>query len=43
MVFVDEEFLHKNITNKDLYVDYGAMADIQEDAVKKYGDLITLN
>ena len=43
VVFVDEEFLHKNTTNKDVYVDYSAMADIQEDAVKKYGDLTTLN
>ena len=43
VVFVYEEFLHKNMANKDVYVDYGAMAGIQEDAVKKYGDLTTLN
>ena len=26
--FVEEEFLHKKISNKYVYVDYGAMADI---------------
>ena len=41
-VFVEEEFLHKKISNKDVHVDYGAMADIPEDAVKQYGDLTAL-
>ena len=30
-VFVDEKFLH-NKNNKDVYVDYGAIEDIPEDA-----------
>ena len=42
VIFVEEEFLHKNICNKDVYMDYGAMADIPEDAVKQYGDLTAL-
>ena len=37
VAFVEEEFLHRKISNKDVYVDYGAMADIPEDAVKQYG------
>ena len=36
MVFVEEEFLHKKISNKDVYVDHSAMANIPEDAVKQY-------
>ena len=28
----NEEFLHKKINNKDVYVDYGATEDIPEDA-----------
>ena len=27
----DEEFLQKNINNKDVYVDYGSTEDIPED------------
>ena len=42
VLFVEEEFLQTNISNKDVYVDYGAMADIPEDAVKQYGDLTAL-
>ena len=42
VVFVQEEFLHKKLSNKDVYVDYGAMADIPEDAVKQYGYLTAL-
>ena len=42
VVFVQEEFLHKKLINKDVYVDYGAMADIPEDAVKQYGYLTAL-
>ena len=34
VVFVKKEFLHKKISKKDVYVDYGAMADIPQDAVK---------
>ena len=42
VVFVEEEFLLKKIGNRDVYVDYGAMTDIPEDAVKQYGDLTAL-
>ena len=42
VVFFEEEFLHKKIRNKDVYVDYSAMADIPEDAVKHHGDWIAL-
>ena len=28
----DKEFLHKNINNRDVYVDYGSAEDIPEDA-----------
>ena len=28
----DEEFLYKNINNRDIYVDYGSTEDIPEDA-----------
>ena len=42
MVFVEKEFLHKKISKKDVYVDYGATADIPQDAVKQYGDLTAL-
>ena len=31
-VVTDEEFLHKNLNNKDVYVDYGSTEDITEDA-----------
>ena len=30
MDFTDEEFLHKTIKNKDIYVDYGTTEDIPE-------------
>ena len=39
VVFVEEEFLYKKISKKDVYVDYGATADIPQFAVKQYGDL----
>ena len=31
-VVPDEEFLHTEINNKDVYVDYGATEDMPEDA-----------
>ena len=34
VVFVKEEFLQKKISNKNVHVDYGAMADIPYNAVK---------
>ena len=34
VVFVEEEFLYKKISKKDIYVDYGATADITQLAVK---------
>ena len=40
--FVEEEFLYKKISKKDVYVDYGATADISQVAVKQYGDLTAL-
>ena len=42
--FTVEEFLHKKIKNKDLYVDYGASEDIPEDvcSLRQYGDVTTL-
>ena len=45
MDFTVDEFLHKNINNKDVYVDDGATEDIPEDAcnLKQYGDLTVLN
>ena len=44
MAFVNEELMHKKISNKDIYADYGAMADIPipKDAVKQYGYLTEL-
>ena len=39
MVFVEEVFLYKKISKKDVYVDCGATADIPQVAVKQYGDL----
>ena len=42
MVFVEEEFLYKKISKKDVYVDYCATAVIPEVAVKQYGDLTAL-
>ena len=41
-MFVEEEFLCKKISKKGVYVDYGAMPDIPEDAVKQYRDLTAL-
>ena len=42
VVFVKKEFLHKKISKKDVYVDYGAMADIPQDAVNQYDNLRAL-
>ena len=42
LVFVDEEFLYKRITNKDVYVNNCAIADIPTDSVEQYGDSTTL-
>ena len=42
MVLVEEEFLYKKISKKDVYVDYGATAVISQVALKQYGDLTTL-
>ena len=42
VVFVEEEFLYKMMSKKDIYVDYGAMAVIPQVAVKQYGDLTAL-
>ena len=39
VVFVEQEFLYKKISKKDVY---GATADIRQDAVKQYGDLTAL-
>ena len=33
VVFFEEVFLHKKISNKDVYVDYDTMANIPKDAV----------
>ena len=35
MAFVEEEFLYKKISKKDVYVDYGATADISQVAVRQ--------
>ena len=44
MDFIDEGFLHKKIIIKDVYVDYGTIEDILEDACSLwlYGDLTAL-
>ena len=42
VVFDEEEFLHKKISNKHVYVDYGVIADIPEDTVNQYGELTIL-
>ena len=34
VVFVEEEFLYKKISKKDVYMDYGATTDIPQVAVK---------
>ena len=42
--FNDEEFQHKEINNKNVYMDYGATEDIPEYAynIRKYGGLTAL-
>ena len=35
VVFIEEGFLYKKISKKDVYVKYGATADIPQDAVKE--------
>ena len=42
MVFVEEEFLYKKISKKDVYVDYGDTAVIPQVTVKQYGGLTAL-
>ena len=42
MVFIEEEFLYKKISKKDVYVDHGATAVIPQVAVKQYGDMTAL-
>ena len=42
MVFVEEEFLYKKISKKDVYVDYGSTVVIPQVAVKQYGDFTAL-
>ena len=42
VVFVQEKFLYKKISKKDVYVDYGATVDIPQVTVNQYGDLIAL-
>ena len=39
VVFLEEELLYKKISKKDVYEDYGATADIPQDAVKQYREL----
>ena len=39
VAFVEEEFLHQKISKKDVYVDYGATADIPQVAVKQYMEI----
>ena len=38
----EEELLYDKISKKDVYVDYGATADISQDADKQYGNLTAL-
>ena len=42
MAFVEEEFLYKKLSKKDVYVDYASTADMAEDAVEQYQDLTLL-
>ena len=42
VVFLEEELLYKKISKKDVYVDYGATADIPQHAVKQYRELTAL-
>ena len=42
VVFLEEELLCDKISKKDVYVDYGATADISQDADKQYGNLTAL-
>ena len=37
--FVEEEFLYKKISKKDVYVDYGATANISQVAVKLFMEI----
>ena len=39
VILVEEEFLYKKIRKKDVYVDYGATADIPQVAVKQYMEI----
>ena len=39
VVFVEKEFLYKKISKEDLYVDYGATADIPQVPVKQYMEI----
>ena len=43
--FTDEEFLHKKINNKDVYMDYDTTEDISEDtcSLSQYEDLTALD
>lgn len=42
---LDKYFLHKNINNRNVYVDFGSTKYIPQDAcsVRLYGDLTALN
>ena len=42
VAFVEEEFLYKKLSKKDVYVDYASTADMAEDAVEQYQDLTLL-
>ena len=42
VIFIEEEFLYKKVSKKDVYVDYGASAVIPQVAVKQYEDLTGL-
>ena len=39
VAFVEEVFLHQKISKKDVYVDYGAAADIPQVAVMHYMEI----
>ena len=39
----DEELLRKKINNQDVYLDYGSIEDIPEDALRLYGDSTALS
>ena len=38
-----EELLRKKINNQDVYLDYGSIEDIPEDALRLYGDSTALS